>query len=323
MDNNTALLLPFVMYLTCFIMVALATAVYVAVDCDADQYSSEQHRQPVWIVTGCAHGIGFETASAALNRGATVEMWDIRRDALAEAAVTLSRRTGGRIATRVVDVGDAAAVRAAAAAALAQHGEIDVVVSNAGVVSGCDIELLSAGDVDRTFRVNVYATFNLLREFLPAARARRRGTFVIVGSIMGTVGSARLSDYCASKWALQGLVESFRLELARDGLAGAIPVILVRPWAVSTNMFPGIFEDKRARNVLRSLLFPMLHASGVAASIVAAVVRGRSAVITLPWYAMPALMFGRLLPLRQMDAVAGWMGGFHGMSAFRPPPVAA
>jgi all-trans-retinol dehydrogenase (NAD+) len=222
------------------------------------------------------------------------------------------------VSARVVDVSDADAVEAAAKALLLEHSAVDVLVSNAGVVCGKDVDALTPADLQRTFGVNTLASFYLLRSLLPAMKAQRRGSVVLVGSIMGLLGSARLTDYCASKWALLGLAESLRLELARDGLGAAIPVSAVCPYAVATGMFEGIFRDPRDWNPLRSLLFPQLRAADVAAVVMRCVASRRSHVVTLPWHALPILYFGKLLlPLTWMDALFGWFGGWHGMSTFR------
>lgn len=188
-----------------------------------------------WVlITGAGSGIGRQTALDLAGSGSSLALWDVNPGALADtAAAVAAAGATGAVVTTVVDVSDAAAVAAAAGALLARtpHRLVDVVISNAGVVTGKDVHELTDADVRRCFGVNVLASFSLLRALLPPARAARRGCFVFVSSVMGLAGSAKLADYCASKFALIGAVESLRMELARDGLRAAIPVVTVMPYA--------------------------------------------------------------------------------------------
>jgi all-trans-retinol dehydrogenase (NAD+) len=135
---------------------------------------------------------------------------------------------------------------------------------------------------------------------------------------MGLIGGARLTDYCASKWALLGLAESLRLELARDGLAGELSVVSLAPYATATGMFSGIFSDARDRNALREALFPQLRPAQVAAAILTAVRAGGNALVVLPASAGVAFTAARaILPLAAFDLLVGWCGGWHGMSSFK------
>jgi NAD(P)-dependent dehydrogenase (short-subunit alcohol dehydrogenase family) len=189
-----------------------------------------------WVlITGAGSGIGRQTALDLAPSGSSLALWDVNPGALADTAAAVAAAPGatGAVVTAVVDVSDAAAVAAAAATLLARTPDrlVDVVISNAGVVTGKDVHELSAADVRRCFGVNVEASFSLLRALLPPARAARRGCFVFVSSVMGLAGSSKLADYCSSKFALIGAVESLRMELARDGLRSAIPVVTVMPYA--------------------------------------------------------------------------------------------
>ena len=274
------------------------------------------------LVTGAGSGIGLATALAFSAAGSSVVLWDIDGAALAAAAAACAaQRGGGAVEARAVDVSDEGAVAAACAALRARlpGGVVDVVVSNAGVVHGRDAEALSAAEVRRSLDVNVGASFSLLRELRPAHRAARRGAWVLVSSCMGLVGSARLADYVATKWALLGLAESLRLELARDGLSGReVAVVAVAPYATRTAMFAGILGGERGANALREWLCPQLAAADVAAAVLAAVRRGGHALVVLPPVAGLAVAAMRaLLPLGACDALIGWAGGWHGMATFK------
>lgn len=276
------------------------------------------------LVTGAAGGFGRAIAKKYAAIGCHhLALVDIApKEKLEELKAELSQHLtapGAAISVHRCDVGDAAAVAALVDEVAATTGGQgpDVLVSNAGIVNGADVEELTPAQLERTFRVNVLASFHLCRAIMPLMKAQGRGTLVFVSSIMGLIGSARLSDYCASKWALLGLVESLRLELQRDGYGGKIDTVAILPYAAATGMFPGIFEDARDVNWLRSALFPMLTADAVAESLVAAAQAHGDAVVTLPplVYWMSAMVHA--LPVAWGDAVTGFFGGHHGMSSFR------
>ena len=195
------------------------------------------------LITGAAGGIGSAVARTFGSDGCKLVLWDTNMPALLalrEKIITQIASNDGkeRVLCDAVDVADADAVNAALKRAVSFcGGKLDCVVSNAGITSDLDIEALSAAQVARTFGVNVFASFNLLRGVLPSWRTQVSaggdgGCFVLVSSVMGTVGSAQLGAYCSSKFALMGLGECLRLELSRDGLARQIPVILMCPYAV-------------------------------------------------------------------------------------------
>lgn len=221
------------------------------------------------------------------------------------------------------DVSDAGAVQAAMQRICTLTGGApDVLVSNAGVVNGADIEALSPDQLERCFKINTIAAFHLTRVALPLMKRQGGGTLVFVASVMGMIGSARLADYCASKWALLGFCESLRLELQRDGHRD-IDTVVVLPYAASTGMFPGIFEDPRDRNWLRSLLFPLLTPEAVAACVADGVAAGGNVVVAIPRLMYWAAWGVHCLPLWLSDALTGYFGGWHGMSSFQrlQPPA--
>ena len=265
------------------------------------------------LITGAAHGIGLELAKAFYSIGADLVLWDIDTTGLAIASSGFS---ANRILASRVDASDPEDVAGAAALALSR-GPVDVVISNAGIVCGADVEALSATDVQRTFDVNLGASFSLLREFLPAMKVRQQGCVVLVASMMGLLGGARLSAYCASKWGMFGLAESLRLELHRDSVRG-VHVVTVAPYLVGdTELFRGAFARVRSIvDVVRSALFPPLTASAVAKATVEAVCLQQDAVLVLPWYASAAVWAVRALPLGAADTVVGALGGWHGMETF-------
>ena len=195
---------------------------------------------------------------------------------------------------------------------------IRIVINNAGIVIGKDIDDLSTTEIIRAFDVNILGTYNIIKETLPDMKDQKDGCIVTVASLMGLVGSARLSEYCMTKWGLVGLMESLRLELGRDNYYNSIDTVTVCPYHISTSaMFSGIFEAAEDYNPIRSLCYPSLRDRDVAKSIFSAVQQGGHHYLVLPLsFYYIAYLSRLLLPLRFFDNFVGWFGGWHGMSSF-------
>lgn len=317
------------------------------------------HMSQSVLVTGTGSGIGREIVSQLSRQSdAPLVCWDINSSANNETSAMLRSQESLHI-KQTVDTSNDESVESAlsslstAGALLSGLSSPYALISCAGVVCGKDAQLLTATDVQRTFGVNTIAHWNLLRHALPGMRARGRGVIVLVSSVMGLVGSAQLSDYCASKAATNALADCLRLELQRDGLgcpwwtvfysfpllgpllssllgppSKGIAVVTVCPYAVNTGMFEGILsspvEPWFIRCLLRPVLFPVLTPPQVAQAVVRAIEAGVDAHITLPAHAYwAALAMRAFLPLRVYDAAVGLLGGWHGMTSFqgrKPPP---
>jgi short-subunit dehydrogenase len=112
------------------------------------------------------------------------------------------------------------------------HGRIDVLVNNAGVLTGGRLDEVSKDDIDRIVGVNIWAPLRLTQLVLPHMRQRKSGTIVNVSSIAGRMGVPYLATYSASKYALRGMSEALRRELRPDN----IHVLAVYPGFTATDM---------------------------------------------------------------------------------------
>jgi galactitol 2-dehydrogenase len=132
-----------------------------------------------------------------------------------------------------VDVTNEMAIAAAIDEAAEQLGGLDVVVANAGVLSLRPLDELTLAEFEETLRVNVLGTFLTFKHALPHLRAAGGGALLCTSSQAGVRGYPELSAYCASKFAVVGLVESLAAELAPDG----IRVCAVAPGITETAMY--------------------------------------------------------------------------------------
>lgn len=252
------------------------------------------------LITGGGSGIGRLMAVEAATRGASIAVWD-RDKAGADETVRLVEQAGGVSTATVVDITD----RAAVAEAAEREGAVDVVINNAGVVTGATLLEASDEAIERTFQVNTMALFWVTRAFLPGMLERNRGTVVTIASAAGLLGVARQTDYAASKAAAIGFTESLRAEL-RDA-SSRVRTLVFMPYYIDTGMFEGV----RTRF---PLLLPILDPVKAARRVIRGIERGTQQIMTPPMVrTVPVL---RALPVLAFDAVADFFGINHTMDHF-------
>lgn len=205
----------------------------------------------VWL-TGASSGIGRALALELARHGDVVCASARGADDLAALAAESKN-----IQAYPVDVGDSAAVAATAAAIAAAEGPIDVAIMNAGIHRPVPPDTFDPAVFRQLFEVNVLGVVNGIAAVLPAMRARRAGTIVVVSSVAGYRGLPTAAAYGATKAALINLAEALKLDVDRDG----IDVRLVCPGFVKTpatdrNPFPMPFlipAETAARRIRQGL----------------------------------------------------------------------
>ena len=210
------------------------------------------------------------------------------------------------------DVSDRAQLSAKFDDVLKPSDFVSLVVDCAGVVAGKRFDDLAFEEFERVIKVNLIANYALLKRFLPAMLDKRAGCFVGISSLMGLMGGARLSDYCASKFGLVGLFEALRMEFGQSH--PNVSFVTVCPYAVDTGMFEGIFEATFWTRMIRKI-FPLLKTMDVAESVVLAAERGTT-VAVLPFLFGPLINIVRCLPSPLYEFVLTLMGGREGMNQF-------
>ena len=184
------------------------------------------------IVTGGARGIGFAAAQKMVVSGASVALWDIDADALAEAAAAL--KGGGRVRAAIVDVTDEASIAKGVDALIREAGKIDILVNNAGITGGNPpLWELTPEVWRRVIEVNLIAPYLVCRAVVPHMAAAGYGRIVNIASIAGKDGNPNASHYSASKAGLIGLTKSLAKELATKGVL----VNCITPAAAKTELF--------------------------------------------------------------------------------------
>jgi len=186
------------------------------------------------LITGSSSGIGHALARRFAARGWRVFATMRRPDGQGGQSLRdEAARSGWRLTTPALDVTRDDSVRAAVDAALASTGgRLDVLVNNAGYYTVGALEETTPDELRAQLETNVVGVQRVTRAVLPAMRARRDGTIVTVGSVSGLVAVPMTGPYNASKWAVEGLIESLRLELLPFG----VRVVLVEPGPYETEL---------------------------------------------------------------------------------------
>ncbi|NQX17989.1 SDR family NAD(P)-dependent oxidoreductase [Rathayibacter sp. VKM Ac-2857] len=168
----------------------------------------------VWFITGAGRGMGVDIARAALAAGhqvvATGRDADRVRSAIGDHENLLAVS---------LDITDPAAAESAVATALGRFGRIDVLVNNAGNFYAGYFETLSDAQMRAQFETNFFGALTVTRTVLPHLRAQRSGQIITITSTAGFVGGEFTSAYAASKFALEGWMESLQPEVAHFGIS--------------------------------------------------------------------------------------------------------
>ncbi len=262
------------------------------------------------VITGAGSGIGRLMALRIVEEGGRVAIWDINGEAARTTADMANAQMGAdpsdpKAIAFTVDVTDNAAVQRAAADTIDALGRVNVLINNAGVVSGAPFEDLTEQQIRRTFAVNVLSLFWATKAFMPALKKQQRAAIVTVASAAGIVAVARQTDYAASKFAAVGFTSSLRSELKKAG--SHIRTLTVCPYYIDTGMFEGVTTKF-------PLLLPILKEQAVADRIVEAVAKGRERLIMPPFAAVAG--FVAALPPKIADPIYGIFGLNEGMDHF-------
>nr|XP_022346208.1 epidermal retinol dehydrogenase 2-like [Crassostrea virginica] len=192
----------------------------------------------VVLITGAGSGIGRQLAREFARLGSVVVLWDINKTSNTETAKLLQEEFQAKCFCYTVDVGDKSQIQSTAARVKTEVGEVNILINNAGVVSGK--KLLDTPDVlvQRTFDVNLLAHFWTVKCFLPSMLKNNHGHIVNISSSTGLVGLNKLTDYSASKFGVVGFTEVLNYEIIFSGYKG-VHTTLVCSSYVKTGMFAG------------------------------------------------------------------------------------
>jgi 3-dehydrosphinganine reductase len=169
------------------------------------------------VVTGGSSGIGLATALALGRRGARLTLM-ARRPELLDAAVDQLTAEGVDAARHAVDVSDRSAVGVAMAAATDAHGPVDILVCSAGQARPGYFEHLDDEIFRQMIEVDYFGTLWPIRAVVPSMIERRTGSIIGISSAAGIIGVFGYTAYGPAKFAVRGLLEALRGEMAPHGI---------------------------------------------------------------------------------------------------------
>ncbi|MGK2946488.1 MAG: 3-oxoacyl-ACP reductase FabG [Candidatus Malihini olakiniferum] len=190
------------------------------------------------LITGASRGIGRAIAETLIARGATV-------------AGTSTSATGARAISEwlnangkgyMLNVADKASVNAVLKAILADFGEIDILINNAGIMRDNLLIKMKDDDWQDVIDINLTSVFRLSKAVLRTMMKKRFGRIVTIGSVIGAVGNSGQANYAAAKAGLIGFSKSLAREVASRG----ITVNVVAPGFIETDMTQALTEKQRA-----------------------------------------------------------------------------
>lgn len=250
-------------------------------------------------------GMGRLYAERAIAEGATtVILWDINAQALEETAEQLRVHAteSQDVVPMVVDIADRVAIEKAAKTVIAEHGGMDILINNAGVVRGTYFwEHDNERDTEFIMKVNSLAPMFITHEFLSGMiTSSRQARIVNIASAAGTLANPKMSVYASSKWALIGWSDSLRLELIQQGHKHVM-VTTVCPSYIATGMFEGVRGP---------LMTPIMDPMYVVNRVWKAMVKGK-ATLMLPWTVHLSKVLKGVLPQKAFDVIADKVFGVY------------
>ena len=199
--------------------------------------------EKIAVITGSSSGIGLETVLALAREGyyTYATMRDITKS---DKIKEIKQKENLKIDVLELDVDNENSAKTAIRQILDQKQRIDVLVNNAGWgLWGC-VEDVSVDEFRAQFETNFFSIIRLIQEVTPTMRKQGSGTIVNVSSVAGRIGFPASPAYISSKFALEGLSESLRLEMAPFG----VNVVIIEPGVIKTNFLNPMKMSKRSES---------------------------------------------------------------------------
>ena len=240
--------------------------------------------QVCWI-SGSGSGIGKLMAIKFSALGCRMVLVDINKEWLDKAVKECKDAGAESVNSYVCDLSNREQVYAMTAKVKKEVGPVDILINNAGIVSGKPIlELDDDRNIDRTFKINAISHFWTIKSFLPDMLSRQRGHIVTIASMAGICAPmGKMTDYASSKYAAVGIAETLEFELRCTYKTDAIKSTVVCPYFINTGMFHGI-------SLKYEWLLPYMTPDYVAQKTVDAVLINKPVVMLPIWLRLVAVL---------------------------------
>jgi NAD(P)-dependent dehydrogenase (short-subunit alcohol dehydrogenase family) len=201
------------------------------------------------LISGCSSGFGLETAIAFARLGDPV-VAGLRNPSKAEDLKRIILNENLPIHLQQLDVTSSSSIDRATAEAISLHGEIKVLVNNAGIGAIGSLEETPEDVSRQLFETNIFGALNLIKSVLPYMRKARRGVIINIGSIQGVVPVPFFPIYGATKAALSSLTDSLHYEIEPFGLRA----IVIEPGRFRTSFSRNLVSDRNKASVYKGLM---------------------------------------------------------------------
>ena len=258
----------------------------------------------VVVITGGSRGLGLLLARELADEGARLALLARDEETLERARRELDER-GAKVLALPCDIGDRGAVEAAVERVVAHYGRLDVLINNAGIIASGPVEHMALADFETAMATHFWGHLYLILAALPHLRRRHGARIVNIASIGGQIAVPHLVPYSASKFALVGLSDGLRAELAKDG----IRVTTVNPGLMRTGSPPNAtFKGQHRAEyawfaIIDALPISSIDARRAARQILDACRHG-DAELTITWQAKAAILANALAPGLVADLMA-------------------
>lgn len=261
-------------------------------------------KDSIVLITGGASGIGRIMGRIALEKGAKgLAIWDINQQHL--DAVVAEHAALGNVKGYIADVSNYEAVQSAYAATVADFGQVDILINNAGIVTtNKTFDQNTSRDIERTITINTIAPMYVAQMMLPDMIKRNSGHICNIASAAGLLAVPHMSVYVASKWATMGWSDSVWIELKE--MKSKVRITTFAPYFINTGMFDGV----------KSWFFPILDPEKTARRVIRAIEKN-TRFKGVPFAFRFARFMQGLMPMRMTDWVFGEVFGiYHAMDHF-------
>ena len=217
----------------------------------------------VVLITGASSGIGEAAARLIASKGAHVVLGARRTERL-DQLVSEIQAAGGSASARALDVTDLQSMQAFVTFAKAQHGKVDVIINNAGVMPLSPLASLKVNEWNQMLDVNVRGVLHGIAAVLPDMQAQGYGQVINISSIGGLAVSPTAAVYCATKFAVRAISDGLRQETDK------IRVTVVCPGVVESELADTI-SDEVAREEMKAFRRVALNADAIARALAYAI----------------------------------------------------
>ncbi len=193
----------------------------------------------VAIVTGGAQGIGKGIVEKLAKNGAKVIIWDVQREKAETVAHTLKAQGLKVEVTSDIDITKLESVEAAAKNIIDTHGQIDILINNAGIVRDASFLKMTVEQWDQVINVNLTGVFTCAKGVIPHMVEKQYGKIVNLSSVVGIFGNFGQTNYVAAKAGVVGMTKTWGRELGKYN----INVNAIAPGAIDTDMLATVPDE--------------------------------------------------------------------------------